>query len=81
MRGACCGAAAFAAGGADARPAGACADADCKQVATNGTTPINNTSRKPPLRTMFEDVYAHVPWHLDEQYRALDAHLGRQGRK
>ena len=36
---------------------------------------------KPPLRTMFEDVYAHVPWHLDEQYQELDAHLRRHGRK
>src|SRR3954467_6077806 len=25
----------------------------------------------PPLRTMFEDVYAEVPWHLEEQYEEL----------
>ena len=36
---------------------------------------------KPPLRTMFEDVYAEVPWHLDEQYRELDAHLRTNGPK
>jgi 2-oxoisovalerate dehydrogenase E1 component alpha subunit len=36
---------------------------------------------KPPLRTMFEDVYAEVPWHLDEQYRELDGHLRRSGPK
>jgi pyruvate dehydrogenase E1 component alpha subunit len=36
---------------------------------------------KPPLRTMFEDVYAHVPWHLDEQYRELEQHLRRTSEK
>jgi pyruvate dehydrogenase E1 component alpha subunit len=35
---------------------------------------------KPPLRTMFEDVYAEVPWHLDEQHRELAAHLARHPR-
>ena len=33
---------------------------------------------KPPLRTLFEDVYAEVPWHLEEQYEALKAHLDRK---
>jgi len=28
---------------------------------------------RPPLRTMFEDVYAEVPWQLEEQSRELDA--------
>jgi pyruvate dehydrogenase E1 component alpha subunit len=28
---------------------------------------------KPPLRTMFEDVYADVPWHLEEQFQELSA--------
>lgn len=36
---------------------------------------------KPPLRSMFEDVYAHMPWHLDEQYRELAEHLRRHGEK
>jgi 2-oxoisovalerate dehydrogenase E1 component alpha subunit len=36
---------------------------------------------KPPLRTMFEDVYAHVPWHLEEQYEALAEHIHRHGEK
>jgi 2-oxoisovalerate dehydrogenase E1 component alpha subunit len=26
---------------------------------------------KPPLRSMFEDVLEKMPWHLEEQYRAL----------
>jgi pyruvate dehydrogenase E1 component alpha subunit len=37
---------------------------------------------KPPLRTLFEDVYARVPWHLEEQYRELEdfiAHHGPRG--
>jgi pyruvate dehydrogenase E1 component alpha subunit len=36
---------------------------------------------KPPLRTMFEDVYAHVPWHLEEQYRDLADNIRRHGDK
>jgi len=30
---------------------------------------------------MFEDVYAHVPWHLEEQYQELNAHIERHGPK
>jgi pyruvate dehydrogenase E1 component subunit alpha len=36
---------------------------------------------KPALRTMFEDVYAEVPWHLDEQFRELTDHIHRHGEK
>lgn len=36
---------------------------------------------KPPLRTMFEDVYAQVPWHLEEQFQELQAHLRSHGPK
>jgi pyruvate dehydrogenase E1 component alpha subunit len=36
---------------------------------------------KPPLRTMFEDVYAEVPWHLEQQYEGLRDHLARHGDK
>lgn len=36
---------------------------------------------KPPLRTMFEDVYAQVPWHLDEQFHELEEHLRQSGPK
>ena len=36
---------------------------------------------KPPLRTMFEDVYHHVPWHLEEQFQELQAHVARHGEK
>ena len=34
---------------------------------------------KPPLRSMFEDVYAQVPWHLSEQYDELRAFHARHG--
>ena len=36
---------------------------------------------KPPLRTMFEDVYAEVPWHLEEQFQYLEEHLRRHPAK
>jgi len=34
---------------------------------------------KPPLRTMFEDVYAKVPWHLEEQFAQLEDYLRQRG--
>ena len=30
---------------------------------------------------MFEDVYHDVPWHLQEQFEELQAHLARHGQK
>lgn len=36
---------------------------------------------KPPLRSMFEDVYADVPWHLAEQAEALEAEIALHGPK
>jgi pyruvate dehydrogenase E1 component alpha subunit/2-oxoisovalerate dehydrogenase E1 component alpha subunit len=36
---------------------------------------------KPPLHSMFEDVYADVPWHLREQQAALDAEIAKHGPK
>jgi pyruvate dehydrogenase E1 component alpha subunit len=36
---------------------------------------------KPPLRSMFEDVYAEVPWHLEEQAAALEAEIAKHGEK
>jgi 2-oxoisovalerate dehydrogenase E1 component alpha subunit len=32
---------------------------------------------KPPLRTLFEDVYAEMPWHLTEQHKELADFLER----
>jgi 2-oxoisovalerate dehydrogenase E1 component alpha subunit len=36
---------------------------------------------KPPLHTLFEDVYADVPWHLREQAAELEEHVARHGEK
>ena len=36
---------------------------------------------KPPLHTLFEDVYAEVPWHLREQAAALQDEIARRGEK
>jgi len=34
---------------------------------------------KPPLHSLFEDVYAEVPWNLREQQAALDAEIEKHG--
>jgi pyruvate dehydrogenase E1 component alpha subunit len=34
---------------------------------------------KPPLHTMFEDVYADIPWHLREQADELQEQMDRHG--
>jgi pyruvate dehydrogenase E1 component alpha subunit len=36
---------------------------------------------KPPLASLFEDVYATVPWHLREQQALLEAEIRRHGDK
>ena len=36
---------------------------------------------KPPLHTMFEDVYSDMPWHLREQQAELDAEIAKHGNK
>ena len=36
---------------------------------------------KPPIASMFEDVYADVPWHLREQQAELEAALRKHGDK
>jgi len=35
--------------------------------------------KKPPIESLFEDVYADVPWHLREQRDALLGYLSRRG--
>jgi len=34
---------------------------------------------KPPIASLFEDVYADVPWHLREQQQLLEAELRKHG--
>ena len=36
---------------------------------------------KPPLASLFEDVYAEVPWHLREQQELLEAEIAAHGPK
>jgi len=36
---------------------------------------------KPPLASLFEDVYADIPWHLREQQALLEAELRKHGEK
>jgi TPP-dependent pyruvate/acetoin dehydrogenase alpha subunit len=36
---------------------------------------------KPPLASLFEDVYAKVPWHLREQQALLETEIRRHGDK
>jgi pyruvate dehydrogenase E1 component alpha subunit len=36
---------------------------------------------KPPLASLFEDVYAEVPWHLREQRAVLEAEIAKHGPK
>jgi pyruvate dehydrogenase E1 component alpha subunit len=36
---------------------------------------------KPPIASLFEDVYADVPWHLREQQALLEAELRKHGDK
>jgi pyruvate dehydrogenase E1 component alpha subunit len=34
---------------------------------------------RPPLSSMFDDVYAERPWHIEEQARELEAKVRRHG--
>jgi TPP-dependent pyruvate/acetoin dehydrogenase alpha subunit len=36
---------------------------------------------KPPLASLFEDVYADIPWHLREQQALLEAEIRKHGDK
>jgi pyruvate dehydrogenase E1 component alpha subunit len=36
---------------------------------------------KPPIESLFEDVYADIPWHLREQQELLEAELRKHGEK
>jgi TPP-dependent pyruvate/acetoin dehydrogenase alpha subunit len=36
---------------------------------------------KPPLRTMFEDVTAHMDWRLCEEAAELEAEIAKHGPK
>jgi 2-oxoisovalerate dehydrogenase E1 component alpha subunit len=41
----------------------------------------SHVAKKPPRATLFEDVFANVPWHLREQAALLESHVERHGPK
>jgi pyruvate dehydrogenase E1 component alpha subunit len=41
----------------------------------------DRVAAKPPIDSLFEDVYADVPWHLREQQELLQAELRKHGPK
>jgi pyruvate dehydrogenase E1 component alpha subunit len=41
----------------------------------------DRVAAKPPIASLFEDVYAEVPWHLREQQALLEAELRKHGDK
>ena len=50
------------------------------RCATRSRTP-KRVAPKPPLASLFEDVYAEVPWHLREQRELLEAEIAKHGPK
>jgi 2-oxoisovalerate dehydrogenase E1 component alpha subunit len=34
---------------------------------------------RPPVASLFDDVYAERPWHIEEQARELEAKIKRRG--
>jgi pyruvate dehydrogenase E1 component alpha subunit len=54
---------------------------DLNEQITDALTYAERRPPKPPLHTMFEDVYADVPWHLEEQAAELEAEVAKHGPK
>ncbi len=40
-------------------------------------TPIEVVPPRPPLASLFDDVYAERPWHIEEQARELERKVNR----
>ncbi|HMF45015.1 MAG TPA: thiamine pyrophosphate-dependent enzyme [Polyangia bacterium] len=53
------------------------ADAEIRQAIAEA----DRVPPKPPLASLFEDVYAEVPWHLREQQAELEAEIRKHGNK
>ena len=49
----------------------------CEQEFAALVAEVESLPSKSPLATMFDDVYAERPWHLDEQFAELDRELRR----
>ena len=54
---------------------------ETRQEITEALAYAESRPPKPPLQTLFEDVYADVPWHLREQQANLEAEIDRHGPK
>jgi TPP-dependent pyruvate/acetoin dehydrogenase alpha subunit len=55
--------------------------AEITQEIREAITDAERVSPKPPVASLFEDVYADVPWHLREQQAELEAELHKHGKK
>jgi TPP-dependent pyruvate/acetoin dehydrogenase alpha subunit len=55
--------------------------AEADQEVRQAIADANRVPAKPPIATLFEDVYADVPWHLREQQAELEAELRKHGEK
>src|SRR6478735_2268062 len=55
--------------------------AEITQEVREAITDAERVSPKPPVASLFEDVYADLPWHLREQQAELEAELRKHGKK
>jgi TPP-dependent pyruvate/acetoin dehydrogenase alpha subunit len=49
----------------------------CEQEFAALVAEVESLPSKSPLSTLFDDVYAERPWHLDEQFVELDREVRR----
>jgi pyruvate dehydrogenase E1 component alpha subunit len=55
--------------------------AEADQEIRQAIADANRVPAKPPIASLFEDVYADVPWNLREQRAELEAELRKHGEK
>jgi pyruvate dehydrogenase E1 component alpha subunit len=55
--------------------------ADATRQIKEAIAEAGRVAPKPPIDSLFEDVYADVPWHLREQRALLEAELRKHGPK
>ncbi len=49
----------------------------CEQEFAALVAEVESLPSKSPLSTLFDDVYAERPWHLDEQFVEVDREVRR----
>jgi len=59
----------------------ATAQREANQEIRQAIAEADRAAPKPPLASLFEDVYAEVPWHLREQQAELEAEIRKHGEK